>query len=55
MGGFAVGREVPAADVQGGVHVQVAPAMPEIAERDALRVAEEPGGFVVEGGGPLIE
>ena len=41
--------------LQHGVDVQVAVTGPDLAERDALGVAEQPGGLVVEGGDALLQ
>ncbi len=47
--------QVPTGYLQHGVDVQVALTGPDLAEGDALGMAKEPGGFVVEGGYPLLQ
>jgi hypothetical protein len=44
-----------AGDVQDGFDVEVAVSLPELEEVNVLRVAEQPGGFVVERSGAVLE
>ena len=41
--------------MEDGVHIQFALILPDIGECDMLGVAQQPGGFVIEGGGPFFE
>jgi hypothetical protein len=54
-GATVPGVEIPAGDVKDCVGIQVVLSSPEILERDALRVPQQPGRLVVEGGAPLLE
>jgi hypothetical protein len=49
------GREVSTGNVQHGVGVQITAVVPQVAERDALGVAQQPGCFMIEGSRPLLE
>jgi len=47
--------EVSARDVERGLDVEVAFAVPKLMKRDVAGVAEKPRGFMIEGGDSLLE
>jgi hypothetical protein len=51
----SVAPQVSAGNMEDGVHIQFTLILPDIGECDMLGVAQEPGGFVIERGGPLFE
>ena len=54
-GAAAFLTQEPAGDVEHGVHVEIAFTFPQVEEGDVLRVAQEPGGLVVERRVTLVE
>lgn len=50
-----IGLEVPAGDSENGVDEELVPIPPELAEIEALGMAEKPGRLVVAGSGSVVQ
>jgi hypothetical protein len=47
--------QVAARHMEYRVYVEVALIFPDIRERDVLSMTNEPGGLMIQGGGPLLQ
>jgi hypothetical protein len=51
----SVAPQVTAGNMEDGVNIQFTLILPDLGECDMLGVPQEPGGFVIERGGPFFQ